>query len=66
MKPLLFSPASARTFFVSRFNFIPQSKVVLFFVAVFGGHGGRLLFQKTVFKIKPGLAVLAFFVAVLV
>ena len=40
---------------------IPQGKVVLFFVAVFGGHGGVLLFQKTVFKIKPGFAVLTFF-----
>ena len=33
LKPLLFSPISARTFFVSRFHFIPQVKVVLFFDA---------------------------------
>ena len=40
--------------------------MVLFFVTVFGGHDGVLLFQKTVFKIKPGFAMLTFFVAVLV
>ena len=65
-KPLLFSPTSARTFFVSRFNFIPQLKVVLFLLLLLVDTMTVCFFQFSVFKIKPGFALLAFFVAVLV
>ena len=65
-KPLLFSPASARIFFVSSFNFIPQSKAVLFSRVAYRLPVDSLLFSIATFKIIPRFAVLTFFVAALV
>ena len=66
LKSLLFSPASARTFFASSFHFIPQSKVVLFLRVAYRLTVGSLLFSVATFKIIPRFAVLTFFVAALV
>ena len=66
LRRFLFLPASARTFFLSRFHFIPQSKVDLFFVVACWLTVDSLLFSIATFKIIPRFAVLAFFVAVLV
>ena len=61
LKPLLFSPASARTFFVSSFHLIPQSKMVLFLRVAYRLTVGSLLFSISVFKIIPGLCSVCFF-----
>ena len=66
LKPLPFSFASARTFFVSRFHFIPHGKVVLLFTVAYRLTVGSLLFSVTTFKTIPRFAVLTFFVAALV
>ena len=44
LKRLLFSPASARTFFVNRFHFIPQGKAVLFFTGCLPVDGWQFTF----------------------
>ena len=66
LKPLLFSPASARTFFVGSFNFQPQNKAVLFSRVAYRLTVDSLLFSIATFKIIPRFSVLAFFVAALV
>ena len=66
LKPLFFSPASARTFFVSRFHFIPQGKAVLVLQVACRLTVGSLLFSVATFKIIPRFAMLIFFVAALV
>ena len=66
LKPLLFSPASVCTFFVGSFNFILQSKVVLFSRVAYWLTVDSLLFSIATFKIIPRFAVIAFFVAALV
>ena len=66
LKPLPFSPAAARIFFVRPFHFIPLSKVVLFFAADYWLTSGSLFFSISVFKIIPRFAVLTFFVSALV
>ena len=66
LKPLLFSPASARIFFAGSFNFIPQSKAVLFSRVAYWLTVESLLFSIATFKIIPRFAMLTFFVAALV
>ena len=63
LKRLLFSPAAARTFFASRFHFIPQGKAVLFFSGCLPVDGWQFTFSIATFKIIPRFAGFTFFVA---